>query len=98
MIAANVCVANQMKLADVPCVYRIHEAPEAKKLKSFVDTSFLLGHKFRPEHSVARPKEVQQYLESVKDSPEFPVLSMMLLRCMQKARYDARPVGHFGLA
>ena len=38
------------------------------------------------------------YLESVKDSPEFPVLSMMLLRCMQKARYDARPVGHFGLA
>lgn len=98
MIAANVCVANQMKLADVPCVYRIHEAPEAKKLKSFVDTSFLLGHKFRPEHSVATPKEVQQYLESVKDSPEFPVLSMMLLRCMQKARYDVRPVGHFGLA
>ncbi len=98
MIAANVCVANQMKWASLPCVYRIHEEPQAKRLKNFVNASFVLGHKFKPTQSNVHPKEIQTYLNSVRDCEEYPVLSMLMLRCMQKAKYDANPVGHFGLA
>ena len=98
MIAANVCVANQMKWANLPCVYRIHEEPQAKRIKNFIRTSALLGHKISLGKSGVHPKELQSYLNSVKNTPEYPVLSMMLLRCMQKAKYDPNCVGHFGLA
>lgn len=98
MIAANCCVANQMKWANLPCVYRIHEEPQAKRIKNFLRVSALLGHKLVLGKSAVHPLELQQYLNSVKDTPEFPVLSMMLLRCMQKAKYDPACVGHFGLA
>lgn len=98
MIAANCCVANQMKWAQLPCVYRIHEEPQARRVQNFERISYVLGHKFTAPRNGLKPKVVQGYLESVKSAPEFPVLSMMMLRCMQKAKYDSRCVGHFGLA
>lgn len=98
MIAANVSVANYLKWQEIPAVYRIHEEPQARRIENFVKTSELLGHKFVIGKKNIYPKEVQQYLNSIKDTPEYPVLSMMMLRCMQKARYDSHCVGHFGLA
>ncbi len=98
MIAANVSIANYMKWLDVPSIYRIHETPTAKKMKEFVRISEGMGHKLILGKTGIYPNELQRYLQSVKDIPEYPVLSMMLLRCMQKARYDANCVGHFGLA
>ena len=98
MVVANVCVADYMKKHEFPCVYRIHEEPQLKKLKSFVLTSELMGHKMNLDKGGISPLDVEKYLESVADSDEYPVLSMMLLRCMQKARYDSACVGHFGLA
>lgn len=98
MIAANVCVANFMKWQEIPCVYRIHEEPSARRISDFVKNSVYLGHKLIVGKSDIHPNQIQKYLESVENTPEYPVLSMMLLRCMQKAKYDATCVGHFGLA
>jgi ribonuclease R len=98
MIAANVTVANFLKWQDIPAIYRIHEEPSAKRIKSFVNMSEQMGHKLIVGKSDIYPNELQRYLDSVSDSDEYEVLSMMLLRCMQKARYDSRCVGHFGLA
>lgn len=98
MIAANVSVANFMKWQEIPSVYRIHEEPQAKRIKEFVRVSELMGHKLILGKSDIHPNEIQRYLDSVSDTPEYPVLSMLLLRCMQKAKYDSSCVGHFGLA
>lgn len=98
MIAANVCVANFMKWQEIPSVYRIHEEPSEKRLSDFVRTSELLGHKLVLPKNHVRPLQIQQYLESVEDTDAYPVLSMLLLRCMQRAKYDNRCIGHFGLA
>ena len=57
-----------------------------------------MGHKLVLGKTAIYPNELQRYLASVHDIPEYPVLSTMLLRCMQKARYDASCIGHFGLA
>ena len=57
-----------------------------------------MGHKLVVGKSDIYPNELQRYLDSVSDSEEYQVLSMMLLRCMQKARYDSHCIGHFGLA
>lgn len=98
MIAANVTVANFLKWQEIPAIYRIHEEPTAKRIKSFVNMSEQMGHKLVLGKSEIYPNELQRYLDTVKDTEEYQVLSMMLLRCMQKARYDSHCVGHFGLA
>ena len=98
MIAANVSVANFLKWQEIPAVYRIHEEPSAKRIRTFVNVSEQMGHKLVIGKSNIYPNELQRYLESIRDTDEYPVLSMMLLRCMQRARYDARCLGHFGLA
>ncbi len=98
MIAANVAVADYMNSHHLPCVYRIHEEPQARRMKEFEQMSFLLGHKFVLPKGELSPKEVQQYLEDCADEAQYPVLSKLLLRCMQKAKYDPKCLGHFGLA
>ncbi len=98
MIAANVTVANFLKWQEIPAIYRIHEEPSAKRIKNFVNMSEQMGHKLVIGKADIYPNELQRYLESVKDTDEYQVLSMMMLRCMQKARYDSHCVGHFGLA
>ena len=82
MIAANVTVANFLKWQEIPAIYRIHEEPTAKRIKSFVNMSEQMGHKLVVGKSDIYPNELQRYLDSVSDSEEYQVLSMMLLRCM----------------
>ena len=98
MIAANVSVANFLKWQEIPAVYRVHGDPKAERLKNFVRVSEQLGRKFILRSNDIRPNEIQRYLESVKDEESYPVLSTMMLRCMQKAKYENRCLGHFGLA
>ena len=99
MIAANVSVARFMHANAIPCVYRIHEEPQLRKLRAFEQLSFRLGCRFiRPRGSSVRPKDLQAFLESCREEPQYEVLSRSLLRCMQKARYDSVCAGHFGIA
>lgn len=36
-------------------------------------------------------------IESIKNAPEYPIFSELLLRSMQKAVYSENNIGHFGL-
>ena len=99
MIAANVSVARFMHANAIPCVYRIHEEPQLRKLRAFEQLSFRLGCRFtRPRDSSVKAKDLQAFLESCREEPQYEVLSRSLLRCMQKARYDSVCAGHFGIA
>lgn len=97
MIAANVAIARLMSEKDIPSIYRIHEAPKPRKLKEFQRIGSLLHHPFTVKGDIT-PKTIQAYLHDLEDTPEYPILSMAMLRCMQKARYDRSCLGHFGLA
>lgn len=76
-------------------IWRVHEPPDPKKLASFRLFLKPLGHRL-PEGEL-RPAHFQALLDRVADSPEAALVSTMLLRSMQQARYEARPKGHFGL-
>ncbi len=97
MIAANVCVADLMHHHEYPSVYRVHGEPSIKRLKDYARMSALLGHPFDMNRS-SNPKHVQEYLASCADSEAYPVLATMMLRSMQKAKYDPTCLGHYGLA
>jgi len=98
MILANVCVAHHMHVNKIPSMYRVHENPDPKKVATIctVANSLRIPFDFYPDE--VSGSQIQQFLESIKDENAYEVLSMISLRAMQKARYDAHCLGHFGLA
>lgn len=97
MIQANEVVATHMKWLEIPSMYRIHEQPDVKKMREFVHIAQLNGLKFKGSVQNVHPLQCQQLLKEAKKKPEYPVISTSLLRCMAKAKYDAKCLGHFGL-
>ena len=100
MIVANETVAEYITNFGYPMMYRIHEAPREKKLKEFLDLLKALGHKvkFKGKLKDIKPKQVQEILDGLKDSPDYEMLSELGLRAMQKAIYSTENAGHFALA
>lgn len=98
MLKANETVAEHFYNLQVPFVYRIHENPDAEKLKNFYEfiTSFGYSVKGRPDQ--VRPHALQSLLEKISGKPEEHVISTVLLRSMKQAKYSADNLGHFGLA
>ena len=98
MLTANECVARFAREKGLPVLYRVHEKPDPEKigiLKDFLDS---IGVSTRGLRRNPKPGEIRAVLEETRDTPEFSVISTLALRSMQKARYDAQPLGHFGLA
>lgn len=98
MVTANVCVASHLLHLDIPSLYRIHEAPMLKKMREFSKLAQILGYKLKGSLADIHPMQLQKCLEAFKEEESYPVISTMMLRCMQKAKYDSHCVGHFGLA
>ncbi len=98
MIAANETVASCIYNMDLPFIYRVHGEPSKEKIDIFLHFIATLGYKIEGKIRNATPKEMQKLLESLQDKKEYHILSKLLLRCMQKAVYDDKNIGHFGLA
>lgn len=100
MIAANEVVAEYITNLGYPMMYRIHEIPKEKKLKEYFALLSALGHKVKIKGKMGefRPKQMQELLNSLKDSKDYEMISELGLRSMQKAIYSTDNVGHYGLA
>ncbi len=96
MLSANEAVAETFTEHSVNALYRIHERPDPIKVQEFTGFAKTLGLNL-PKHR-EDPDWFGQVLDMVKGSPKEYVVNNLLLRTMQQARYDARNVGHFGLA
>lgn len=98
MLVANETVAQHFKWMDLPFIYRVHEQPKLKKLQQFVSIVKPLGYNIKGSLEHVYPNELNAIIEAAKGTDEQPIISTLLLRCMQKARYDEQCLGHFGLA
>lgn len=98
MLAANECVAQHFATAKLPFIYRIHEEPKAEKLQKFMDYASLFGVQVRGTASKISQDALQDFMAAVEGKPGSEVLSMMLLRSMQQAKYSPHNDGHYGLA
>jgi len=98
MLKANETVAQHFKWMDLPFIYRVHEHPKLKKLQQFVAMVKPLGYTVKGSLEKVYPNELSKIIEQSKGTEEHTVISTLLLRCMQKARYDSECLGHFGLA
>lgn len=98
MLCANETVAYNMNIMNLPCEYRIHEKPEQEKLHDVFDIINNMGVSLKKTQNDIHPKQVQEALEKISDSPYSPILNQMLLRSMMKAKYYEKCLGHYGLA
>ncbi len=98
MLAANETVAEHVFNMKLPFIYRIHEDPKPEKLQRFFEFITNFGILVKGKGDTVDPKALQQILESVEGQPEYPVISTMMLRSMQQAKYSPESLGHFGLS
>ncbi len=97
MLAANETVAEHTLKKKIPSLYRVHEVPVAEKVETL---NQLLAHfsLHIKKSKNPEPKDFQEILSKIKDTPAEKVISTFALRTMQQARYSSENLGHFGLA
>jgi len=79
-------------------VYRIHEAPDPDRLKTFASFVAKLGHKLEVDDEKKIAKSMNSMLHEVEGKPEQNLIESLAVRTMAKARYSVEDLGHFGLA
>jgi len=95
MLAANEAVARELKKRAISIVYRIHENPDPEKLAEYREFALGFGYKVG---DLTHRAELQRLLAEIRGKPEEQALKVGLLKSLKRARYDPRPLGHYGLA
>jgi ribonuclease R len=98
MLLANETVAAHLEEHDMPALYRIHEPPEDGRVAEFEAFLEPLGLQLAAGADVLHPRHFQQLIDRIRGAAEERPVAAQMLRTMQKARYDAANLGHFGLA
>ncbi|HTL44850.1 MAG TPA: ribonuclease R [Vicinamibacterales bacterium] len=98
MLIANETVAGYLDGHDVPTLYRIHEEPDPLKVEEFEEFVSTLGYSLAAPAGAVRPRHFQKLVERIAGKPEEKPIAFLMLRTMQKARYEPTNEGHFGLA
>src|SRR4030095_9774678 len=97
MLLANETVASHLDKLLVPLLYRIHEEPNPEKVEEFAEIAASFGHKFSM-HGPTPQRGFQRLAREIRGRAEEKMLSYLMLRSMQRARYTPHNQGHFGLA
>lgn len=95
MLLANEAAAARLRQSGRLGLYRVHEAPEAKRLNEYRQE--VLSHNV-PCGNLNHPPEVRKLLHRLNDLPIGPALKIGLLKSLMRARYAVEPLGHYGLA
>ncbi len=98
MLVANETVAAFLDAQDVPTMYRVHEAPDLLKVEQFEEFIATLGYTLAAPLNTVKPRHFQKLVEKLRGRPEERPIAALMLRTMQKARYETVSLGHFGLA
>ena len=98
MLLANETVAQHLDDHDVPSLFRVHEEPDPLKVEEFEEFVSTLGYSLAAPPNDVKPRHFQKLVEKMRGTPEEKPIAFLMLRTMQKARYDEQNKGHFGLA
>jgi ribonuclease R len=98
MLLANETVAAHLESQQIPALYRVHEEPDPAKVEIFEEFISTMGYTLPGPADRLEPGDFQRLIEKIHGRPEEKPIAFLLLRTMQKARYEAANLGHFGLA
>ncbi len=99
MLLANRCVTKfltnlkKKKKLDYPFLYRVHDDPDADKLKDLSEYVKQFGYTL----NINDKNSIRELLKKIKGKPEEFIINDLLIRSMAKAVYTDKNIGHYGL-
>ena len=97
MLLANKSVATILSNNQWFNVYRIHDTPNMEKLQQLAGVCNNFGHDVSIEEGDDLKKSINQLLIDIKGTPEENMIETLVTRCMSKAKYTIKNIGHYGL-
>jgi ribonuclease R len=97
MIAANVAAARTLAGKGWPCLYRIHDAPDALRVANLRQTVRKMKLPFT-KATKPQPAQFNDLLTATRNTPVAQMVSELVLRAQAQARYSPLNIGHFGLS
>ena len=106
MLLANRTVCAYLLKHDMPVLFRIHEPPRQQDLMELMEILAEIGFSSsllaRLKKTATSGEQVHEVLQAITDAcrgrPLESFVNMHILRSLQRARYAAEDLGHFGLA
>ncbi len=99
MLLANRIVAQELSRKFQVAMFRVHETPSPEKIEDLGLFLGALGLALPVRKGGGfRTKDLSGILESTRGTPLEKMVHFSVLRSLKQARYDTRPLGHFGLA
>ena len=99
MLLANQVVAKELIDRWGGGIFRVHEAPSVERI---ADLNLFLGAlglaMSLKEGEVPTSKMLSRVLETTRGTIQEKMVHFSVLRSLKQARYDIKPLGHFGLA
>ena len=101
MLLANETISKYAYYLELPYIYRNHEQPTVQKKISLKQNLVQKGYFIQKIGNVAHPEYMQRVLTSLlkgKNKEEKKIISSMFLKSMERAYYDNKNLGHYGLS
>ncbi len=97
MLLANTLVASRLSERLGTAIFRAHESPSPERIENLYSFLDSLGVTVA-RHDPVTPRDLSMILEKTRGTAVEHPVHYAVLRSLKQARYDERPLGHFGLA
>jgi ribonuclease R len=98
MLAANEAVARELYSHDAPALFRVHDAPKMERLGELREILLGLDYEMPKDLEGLHPSVLQDVMTAFAGRDEEPFVAALVLRSMQRARYENEDLGHYALA
>lgn len=95
MVAANEAVDWELSRRGLHLLHRVHEPPAEEKIADLAVELESMGYK---PGNLNIPRNLAQFLATIKDDPLGHHIQTSVLRSMKRAIYSPKADGHYGLA
>lgn len=96
MLLANQEVSTSLSKNGFNSIYRIHDTPNDEKIESLKNVCTNFGYELDTTKENIK-KSLNKLLVEIKDKPEENMIETLVTRCMSKAIYTYKNIGHYGL-
>jgi ribonuclease R len=79
-------------------IYRTHDEPDDQKLAGLQRIVSQFGHQLNFKNRETTTHSLNTLLKNVKGTKEQNLVDTLTIRCMSKAAYSIKNIGHYGLA
>jgi len=97
MVLTNRQVCEYITKKGVITLHRTHDEPDPTKLESLKTFIESIGYKLDLSEGDKIKDKLNKLLEEVKGTPEENIINNLVIRCMSKANYQTKNIGHYGL-